>query len=154
MVASSHRSAATLGRLALRLTIVLILSALWSGDSPARAAGVLCFLFALAVLWTAHAWGEMPTGNGLNRWHEGAFLVVLGLVLFFWFGRGLASDRRSSLEFFEASDWWKPKASIEAPIAARLGGHADDDVAKGFRRGEMLLDVRDCGHVRFLARNC
>ena len=90
MSARGQGSAATLGRLAFRLTIVLILSVLWSGDSPARAAGVLCFLFATAVLWTAHAWGERPAGHGLNRWHEGAFLVVLGLVLFFWFGRELA----------------------------------------------------------------
>ena len=109
MPASGHRSAATLGRLAFRLTIVLILSVLWSGDSPARAAGVLCFLFATAVLWTAHAWGERPAGHGLNRWHEGAFLGVLGLVLFFWFGRELAKDRRSSVTSFEVSD----RAAVE-----------------------------------------
>jgi hypothetical protein len=33
-------------------------------------------------------------------------------------------------------------------------GHADDDVANGLRRREVLLDVRNCGYVRFLARNC
>ena len=87
MFASGHRSAATLGWLAFRLTIVLILSVLWSGDSPARAAGVLSLLFAAAVLWTAYARRERPTGPGLNRWHEGAFLGVLGLVL----GRELAN---------------------------------------------------------------
>jgi uncharacterized membrane protein YhdT len=86
MFASGHQSAATLGRLAFRLTIVLILSVLWSGDSPARAASVLCLLFAAAVLWTGYATGETPTGPGLNRWHEGAFLAVLALVLFFRFG--------------------------------------------------------------------
>jgi hypothetical protein len=99
MLASSHRSAATLGRLAFRLTIVLILSTLWSGDSPAQAASVLSLLFAAAVFWTAYATGESPTGPGLNRWHEGAFLAVLGLVLFFWFGRdstsGYERDRRN-----------------------------------------------------------
>src|ERR1019366_3690382 len=105
MLASGHRSAATLGRLAFRLTIVLILSTLWSGDSPARAAGVLCFLFALAILWTTHARGESPTGPGLNRWHEGAFLAVLGLVLFFWFGRDLPSVRGQNVEIFA----WKSK---------------------------------------------
>lgn len=86
MLANAHRSAAALGRLAFRLAIVLILSTLWSGDSPAQAASVLCLLFAAAVLWTAYATAERPTGHGLNRWHEGAFLAVLGLVLFFWFG--------------------------------------------------------------------
>jgi hypothetical protein len=109
---SGHRSAATLGRLAFRLTIVLILSTLWSGGSLARAASVLCLLFASAVLWTAYATGERPTGPGLNRWHEGAFLAILGLVLFFWFGRDLA-DRRSSVE---ASDCWKSIAAIETSM--------------------------------------
>jgi hypothetical protein len=110
MLASGHRSAATLGRLAFRLTIVLILSVLWSGDSPARAAGILSLLFAAAVLWTAYARGERPTGPGLNRWHEGAFLGVLGLVLFFWFGRELANDRRSNVKSFEGSD----RAAVES----------------------------------------
>jgi hypothetical protein len=91
MLAGNHRSAATLGRLALRLTIVLILSMVWSGDSPARAAGVLSLLFAAAVLGTAYTRGERPTGPALNRWHEGAFLAVLGLVLFFWFGSRLGA---------------------------------------------------------------
>jgi hypothetical protein len=87
MPASRRRSTATLGRLAFRLTIVLILSLLWPGDSPARAAGILSLLFAAVVLWTAYAKGERSTGPGLNRWHEGAFLAVLGLILFLWFGR-------------------------------------------------------------------
>jgi hypothetical protein len=104
MLASGHTSAATLRRLAFRLTIVLILSTLWSGDSPAQAASVLSLLFAAAVLWTAYATGERPTGPGLNRWHEGTFLAVLALVLFFWFGRGLASDRRSSVGIFRVFD--------------------------------------------------
>jgi hypothetical protein len=100
MLGSGHRSAATLRRLAFRLAIVLVLSVLWPGDSPARAAGVLCFLFAAVILWTAHAWSERPAGPGLNRWHEGAFLLVLGLLLFFWFGRDMASGRHSSVEDF------------------------------------------------------
>jgi hypothetical protein len=104
MVACGQQSAATLGRLAFRLTIVLILSVLWSGDSPARAAGVLSLLFATVVLWTAYTRGERPIGPGLNRWHEGAFFAVLGLVLFFWFGRDLAGDRRSSVEIIQAVD--------------------------------------------------
>lgn len=86
MLANAHRSAAALGRLAFRIAIVLILSTLWSGDSPAQAASALSLLFAAAVLWTAYATGERPTRHGLNRWHEGAFLAILGLVLFFWFG--------------------------------------------------------------------
>lgn len=100
MLGSDHQSAATLRRLAFRLAIVLVLSFLWPGDSPARAASVLCFLFAAVILWTAHAWSERPAGPGLNRWHEGAFLLVLGLVLFFWFGRDMVRDRDSSVEFF------------------------------------------------------
>jgi hypothetical protein len=121
MLASSHRSAATLGRLAFRLTIVLILSTLWSGDSPAQAASVLSLLFAAAVFWTAYATGESPTGPGLNRWHEGAFLAVLGLVLFFWFGRDSTSGHRSSVEIFQGSHWGRSKAGIDTPIAVRLG---------------------------------
>ena len=121
MLASSHRSAATLGRLAFRLTIVLILSTLWSGDSPAQAASVLSILFAAAVFWTAYATGESPTGPGLNRWHEGAFLAALGLVLFFWFGRDATSGHRSSVEIFQGSHWGRSKAGIDTPIAVRLG---------------------------------
>jgi hypothetical protein len=120
MLASSHRSAATLGRLAFRLTIVLILSTLWSGDPPAQAASVLSLLFAAAVFWTAYATGESPTGPGLNRWHEGAFLAVLGLVLFFWFGRDSTSGHRSSVEIFQGSHWGRSKAGIDTPIAVRL----------------------------------
>lgn len=85
MLAKGHQSAATLARLAFRLTIVLILSVLWSGDAPAQAAGALCFLFAAIVLWTAYTRGERPLGPGLNRWHEGAFLAVVGLAFFLWF---------------------------------------------------------------------
>jgi hypothetical protein len=36
MPVSEHRSAATLGRLAFRLMIVLILSVFWFGESPAE----------------------------------------------------------------------------------------------------------------------
>jgi hypothetical protein len=126
MLASSHRSAATLGRLAFRLAIVLVLSILWSGDSPARAAGILCFLFAAAVLWAAHLGAERPTGPGLNRWHEGAFLAVLGLVLFFWFGRGLASDRRSSVEIVQVSDWRRSKAASMRRLRLTSGAQIID----------------------------
>jgi len=126
MLASGHRSATTLGRLAFRLAIVLVLSILWSGDSPARAAGVLCFLFAAAVLWTAHLSAERPTGPGLNRWHEGAFLAVLGLVLFFWFGRALASDRRSSVEIVQVSDWRRSKAASMRRLGLQSGAQITD----------------------------
>jgi hypothetical protein len=104
MLATRHQSTATLGRVALRLTIVLILSLLWPGDSPARAAGFLSLLFAAAVLWTAYAKGERPTGPGLNRLHEGALLAVLGLILFLWFGLDLASNQRSSVGSFVGSE--------------------------------------------------
>jgi hypothetical protein len=86
------RTAATLGRLAFRLTVILILSVLWSGDSPAWPAGLLSLLFGAVVLWRAFKTGESPTGSGLNRWHEGAFLLVLGVVLFLWFGRDSMSN--------------------------------------------------------------
>src|SRR6516164_5128829 len=66
--------------------LVLILALLWSGDSPVPPAGLLSFLFGAVVLWTAHNTVERPAGSGLIRWHEGAFLLVLGLVLLFWFG--------------------------------------------------------------------
>ena len=126
MLASGHRSATTLGRLAFRLAIVLVLSILWSGDSPARAAGVLCFLFAVAVLWAAYLGAERPTGPGLNRWHEGAFLAVLGLVLFFWFGRALASDRRSSVEIVQVSDWRRSKAASMRRLGLQSGAQITD----------------------------
>ncbi len=99
MLGSGHQSAATLRRLAFRLAVVLVLSFLWPGDSPARAAGVLCFLFGAVILWTAHAWSERLAGSGLNRWHEGAFFWFW-VLLFFWFGREMASDRHSSIEDF------------------------------------------------------
>ena len=83
MLASGHQSAATPRRLAFRLTIVLILSVLWSGGSPARPAGVLSLLFAAVILWAAYTRGESPTGPGPNRWREVAFLAVLGPVLLF-----------------------------------------------------------------------
>jgi hypothetical protein len=114
MPASGHRSAATQGRLAFRLTIVLILSTLLSGDSAAQGASVLCLLFAAAVLGTAYARGERPTGPSLNRWHEGAFLAMLGLILFFWFGRDLASDPHSSVEFFGALNRMEAKCHHRA----------------------------------------
>jgi hypothetical protein len=100
MLGSGHRSAATLGRLAFRLAIVLVLSVLWPGDSPARAAGVLCVLLAAVIFWTAYAWRERPAGPELSRWYEGVFLLVLGLLLFFWFGRDMVRDRHSSVEDF------------------------------------------------------
>lgn len=79
------QSAATLARLAFRLTILLIISVLWSGDTPAQAAGTLCLLFGAVVLWTAYSKGERPLRNGLNRWHEGGFLAVGGSALLLWF---------------------------------------------------------------------
>jgi hypothetical protein len=122
MLASGHQSAATLRRLAFRLAIVLVLSALWPGDSPARAAGILCFLFSAAVLWTAYAWSERPAGHGLSRWHEGAFLLVLGLLLFFWFGRDMASDHRSSVEGFSGIQLADARRTATAHRASQNAG--------------------------------
>jgi len=122
MLGSGHQSAATLRRLAFRLAIVLVLSLLWPGDSPARAAGVLCFLLAAVVLWAAHAWSERPAGPGLNRWHEGAFLLVLGLLLFFWFGRDRASDRHSSVEDFSGTELAEAQRHRNGDLASQNAG--------------------------------
>ncbi|MDH6259125.1 hypothetical protein M2427_003050 [Bradyrhizobium sp. BR13661] len=84
---SAHGPTAKLGRLAFRLAVVLVLSLLWSGDAPARAAGLLSCVLGVIVLWAAYSTGEKFAGSGLNRWHEGAFLVILGGVLLIWFGR-------------------------------------------------------------------
>ena len=131
MPASGHRSAATLGRLAFRLTIVLILSTLWSGDSAAQAPSVLCLLFAAAVLWTAYARGERPTGPSLNRWHEGAFLAMLGLILFFWFWPRFGE--RSTLErgVFWGAQSDGSYATIEPPVAASWTGSEWSTVIEG-----------------------
>src|SRR5664280_1527366 len=122
MLGSGHQSAATLRRLAFRLAIVLVLSVLWPGDSPARTAGVLCFLFAAVILWTAHAWREQPAGPGLNRWHEGAFLLVLGLLLFFWFGRDMARDRHSSVEDFSGIQLAEAQRYSNGELASQNAG--------------------------------
>lgn len=87
MRSSAHGPTATLGRLAFRLMIIFVLSILWPGQVPAQAAGFLSCLLGVVVLWVAYGSGEKPVGTGLNRWHEGAFLVVLGVVLLIWFGR-------------------------------------------------------------------
>jgi hypothetical protein len=86
MFFSGSQSFATLSRLAFRLTVVLVLSVLWPGEEPARAGGILCIAYAGVILWAAYAKNERPTGPSLNRWHEGTFLAILGLVLFLWFG--------------------------------------------------------------------
>lgn len=70
-----------------RLMVILALSMLRSGDTPARAASLLSCLLGMVVLRTTYTMGERFAGSGLTRWHEGAFLLVLGGVLLIWFGR-------------------------------------------------------------------
>ena len=91
MLADNHHSTATLARLAFRLAVVLVFAIAWPGEAPARAAGILCLVLAVGCVGTARASGEKAKGPGLNRWHEGAFLVGLGLVLFFGFGARVTS---------------------------------------------------------------
>lgn len=86
MLPRDHQSTEALTRLALRLAIVLSFAMSWPGKAPTRAAGVLCFVLAAGSIAMARAPGEKAKGPGLNRWHEGALLVGLGLVLFFGFG--------------------------------------------------------------------
>jgi len=91
MLAGNHHSTAALARLAFRLAVVLLCAIAWPGEEPARAAGVLCFILAAGCIGVARTSGEQAKGPGLNRWHEGAFLVGLGLVLFLGFGSRFTS---------------------------------------------------------------
>ena len=123
MIVSDHRSAVTLGRLAFRLGVVLVLSMLWPGESPAQAAALLCLAFAVVILRVAHSENERPAGPGLNRWHEGAALAVLGLGLlsWSWFGRGLTGNHHSDLGLFEVTGWANAAAWREAPLSTWIG---------------------------------
>lgn len=88
---SSQRSrgpATTLRRLAFRLIVIIAFGLLWPGSSSpaATAAAVLSFVLGVGCWAGAVAFGEQMTGNGLNRWHEGAALLLIALVLLFLSG--------------------------------------------------------------------
>jgi hypothetical protein len=87
MVGGHAGSTAALARLAFRLAVVLVFALVWPGDAPGRAAGVLCLVLAGACVAAAWGLGEKATGAGLNRWHEGAFLIGVGIALVSWFGQ-------------------------------------------------------------------
>ncbi len=76
-------SAPTLRRLAFRLVVIIALGLLWHGSSPpaATAAAALSFVLGVGCWAGALAFGEQVTGNGLNRWHEGAILLLIALLL-------------------------------------------------------------------------
>ncbi len=83
----THRnpgSAATLWRFAFRLIVILALGLLWPGSSPpaATAAAALSLILGVGCLAAADAFGEPIKGSGLNRWHEGAALILIALLLF------------------------------------------------------------------------
>ena len=75
-----------LARLLLRLGVVFAFARLWPSEAPARAAGILCLSFAAGCLAFAWMSGERVVSATLSRWHEGALLVWLGLMLLLWFG--------------------------------------------------------------------
>jgi hypothetical protein len=79
-------STAALARLAFRLAVVLVFGLAWPGEAPPRAAGILCLALAAGCFGVAWTSGEKLSGPGLNRWHEGAFLIGLAVALFSWFG--------------------------------------------------------------------
>ena len=80
--------ATTLRRLAFRLIVIITLGLLWPSSSShaATAAAGLSFLLGVGCWAGALAFGEQMTGNGLNRWHEGAVLLLIALVLLFLSG--------------------------------------------------------------------
>ena len=107
MVVGNRPSTAALARLAFRLAVVLVFALAWPGEAPARAAGIRLALAAgcFGVAWTS---GEKLSGPGLNRWHEGAFLIGLAVALFSWFGlvpplNGLAESFSGNLDLCRIS---------------------------------------------------
>jgi hypothetical protein len=74
-------SSSALLRLAFRLLVAIGLAALWPGPSPQRAAGAFCVFLAAGCVTAALRFKERPWGDGINRWHEGGFLLALGVVL-------------------------------------------------------------------------
>lgn len=82
----SHRnpgSAATLWRFAFRLSVIIALGLLWPGSSPpaATAAAALSLMLGVGCLVAADTFGEPIKGPGLNRWHEGAALLLIAFLL-------------------------------------------------------------------------
>ncbi len=83
MFAGKGDSTAALSRLAFRLAVVFLFALAWPRDAAAQAAGMLCLILAAGCFAMAQVLKESPRGPGLNRWHEGAFLVALGLLMYF-----------------------------------------------------------------------
>ena len=54
-----------------------------AGTSSERSLPLIC------ICSFVDATGERPIGPGLNHWHEGTFLAILGSALFFGYGRDL-----------------------------------------------------------------
>jgi hypothetical protein len=75
----------TLWRLAFRLLIAIAFALLWPGRTPGAATAVLLSLLAAGCLVGAIVRGEAPFGEGLNRWHEAAVLLVISCVIFLTF---------------------------------------------------------------------
>jgi magnesium-transporting ATPase (P-type) len=85
--ANASDEAATLIRLTFRLGVGLVFALVWPGDARGRAAGVLCLVLAGGCVAAAWGSGEKTRGAGLNRWHEAAFLIGMGIGLISWFGQ-------------------------------------------------------------------
>ena len=109
MAASSHRSAVTAEAV---------------GRSISNSAGPLCSLAPRTrrhgrpvFSCGRHMRRERPSGPGLDRWHEGAFLAVLGWCFFV----GLAATGRAPLtrRNFPAPRLGIPRAGIDSPVSFR-----------------------------------
>ena len=109
MAASSHRSAVTAEAV---------------GRSISNSAGPLCSLAPRTCRHGRpvfscgrHMRRERPSGPGLDRWHEGAFLAVLGWCFSF----GLSATGRSPLKRrnFDAPRLGIPRAGIDLPVSFR-----------------------------------
>ncbi len=86
MVRRMERFSPALARMAFRLAIVVVFAWLWPGHAAAQTAGVLCLCLGAGVLVIAWNTGERATITALNRWHEGLFLICLGVTLIALFG--------------------------------------------------------------------
>lgn len=75
-------SGPALGRLALRLVVIVALAALWPRPSVAEVTAPLCIMLAVGCGATAYVRGEPLRSRSLNHWHEVAILIAIaGLVL-------------------------------------------------------------------------
>jgi hypothetical protein len=76
-------SGPALGRLALRLAVIVAFAALWPGPLVAGTTAALCLMLAVGCGAAAYVRGESLRARSLNYWHEVAILIaVAGLVLF------------------------------------------------------------------------